>query len=366
MSILGKLGGELIDIVEWLEPPDNKLMAYRFQRHNNELKYGAKLTVREGQAAVFVNKGKLADAFGPGMYSLDAPNLPILSTLLGWAYGFQSPYKAEVYFVSTRRWTDEKWGTQNPIMLRDPEFGPVRVRAFGTYAIQVSDPKTFLQQLIGTDAEFESFEITGQLRSMIVSKFTDALGQLKVGVLDLAGNYAKVAAECQAKMSDELAAIGLKLVTFVIENISLPEDVEKALDTRTKMGVLGDMGQYTKFQAANAIGDAAKNPGGMGAIGAQLAAGVAIGGQMAGAMAGGLSAQQAPPPLPAAAAYYAGIGGRQAGPFDMAALQSQVASGAITRETLVWKSGMAGWVAAGTVGELAGLFAAVPPPLPPG
>src|SRR5215218_1790297 len=161
-TMFDKLRGEFIDIIQWTEPSDNQLMAYRFPRYNNEIKYGAKLTVREGQAAVFVNQGKLADVFGPGMYGLSAPNLPILSTILSWPYGFESPFKAEVYFISTKRWTDQKWGTPNPIMLRDPEFGPVRVRAFGTYAIQVTDPKTFLQQLVATDPSFEAFEITGQ------------------------------------------------------------------------------------------------------------------------------------------------------------------------------------------------------------
>ena len=353
-----------LDVIEWTEPADSQLLAYRFPVRGNEINYGAKLTVREGQAAVFVNQGKLADVFQPGMYGLSGPNLPILSTLMSWPYGFTSPFKAEVYFISTRRWTDQKWGTQNPIMLRDPEFGPVRLRAFGTFAIQVSDPKTFLQQLIGTDPSFETFDITGQLRSMIVSHFTDALGRLKVGVLDLAGNYAKVAAECQQRMNDEFANMGLRLATFVIENISLPEDVEKALDTRTKMGVLGDMGQYTKFQAANAIGDAAANPGGMGGIGAQLAAGAAIGGQMAGALGGGLAAQAAPPPLPASAAYFAGIGGKQEGPFDLEALQGRIAAGDIKRDTLVWKQGMGSWAQAGSVKEVAALLNASPPPLP--
>ncbi|MGL4553684.1 MAG: SPFH domain-containing protein [Gemmataceae bacterium] len=359
-----KLRGEFIDIVQWTEPADNQLMAYRFPRHNNELKYGAKLTVREGQAAVFVNQGKLADVFGPGMYGLSAPNLPILSTILSWPYGFESPFKAEVYFISTKRWTDQKWGTQNPIMLRDPEFGPVRVRAFGTYAIQVSDPKTFLQQLVATDPSFEAFEITGQLRSLIVSRFTDAIGQLKIGVLDMAGNYAQVAAAAQSKMNEEFAAMGLRLATFAIENISLPEDVEKALDTRTKMGVLGDLNQYAKFQTANAIGDAAANPGGVGGIGAQMAVGVAMGSQMAGSMGEAMRAPAAPPPLPGGPAFFVGVDGKQAGPFDVGALQTMAAQGRLRRETLVWKQGMPAWAAAGTVAELANVLASVPPALP--
>jgi membrane protease subunit (stomatin/prohibitin family) len=367
MGLFDKLKGELIDIIEWNETTDNQLLAYRFPRYNNEIKYGAKLVVREGQAAVFVNQGQLADVFPPGTYSLETRNLPLLSTLLGWMYGFESPFKAEVYFVSTKRWTDQKWGTQNPIMLRDPEFGPVRVRAFGTYAVQVSDPATFLRQLIGTDPSFETFEITGQLRSLIVSRFTDAIGKMGVGVLDFAGNYAKMGQDAQLKMSDEFANMGLKLVTFVVENISLPPEVEQALDTRTKMSVTGDLNRYTQYKTAEAIGTAAANPGGMAGVGAQLAAGVAIGSQMVGALAGqGASQGQAPPPLPANMAYHIALDGKAAGPFDLAGLEAKVKEGKLTRATLVWKPGMANWVAAGTVPELANVLEAVPPPLPPG
>jgi len=369
MGLFDKLKGELIDIIEWNEATDSQLLAYRFPRYNNEIKYGAKLVVREGQAAVFVNQGQLADVFPPGTYTLETRNLPILSTLLGWMYGFESPFKAEVYFVSTRRWTDQKWGTQNPIMLRDPEFGPVRLRAFGTYAIQVSDPATFLKQLIGTDPSFETFEIAGQLRSLIVAHFTDVLGKMHVSVLELAGNYGKIAQDAHVKMNDELSNMGLKLATFLIENISLPPEVEQALDTRTKMGVIGDMSQYTKYQAAEAIGTAAANPGGVGGLGAQLAAGVAVGGQMAGALGAGLAAQpaaaQAPPPVPQAVAFHVAIDGKPAGPFDLAALEAKVREGALTRSTLVWKPGMATWAPAGTVPELAKVLESSPPPLPP-
>ncbi len=368
MGLWDKLKGELIDIVEWNEAADNQMLAYRFPRYNNEIKYGAKLIVREGQAAVFVNQGQLADVFQPGTYGLDTRNLPILSTLMGWMYGFESPFKAEVYFISTKRWTDQKWGTQNPIMLRDPEFGPVRVRAFGTYAIQVSDPATFLRQLIGTDPSFETYEITGQLRSLIVSQFTDAIGKLGVGVLDFAGNYSKMGAEIQLKMNDEFANMGLKLATFVIENISLPPEVEQALDTRTKMSVTGDMNRYTQYKTAEAIGTAAANPGGLGGIGAQLAAGVAIGSQMAGAMTGAAQAQpqasQVPPALPTAVSFHMALDGKPAGPFDLAALEAKVREGKLTHNTLVWKPGLANWVTAGSMPELASILANVPPPLP--
>jgi membrane protease subunit (stomatin/prohibitin family) len=365
MGLLDKLRGELIDIIEWTQPTDSEVLAYRFPRYNNEIKYGAKLTVREGQAAAFVNEGQLADVYGPGMYTLETQNMPILSTIKGWKYGFSSPFKAEVYFISTKRWTDQKWGTQNPIMLRDPEFGPVRVRAFGTYAVQVTDPATFLRQLVSTDPSFETYEITGQLRNTIVARFTDALGRAKVAVLDLAGNQDKIAKVAMEGIGPDLAQMGLALPAFYIENVSLPPEVEQALDTRTKMGVLGDMNQFTKYQAATAIPQAAANPGGMGGVGAQLAAGLAVGGQMANALGAGMASQPSPPPLPATATFFASINGQQAGPFDLHALEAKVREGAITRNSLVWKQGMANWTAAGTVPELAGIFAAVPPPLPP-
>jgi membrane protease subunit (stomatin/prohibitin family) len=371
MGLLDKLRGELIDIIEWTEPAQNEALAYRFPRYQNEIKMGAKLVVREGQNAVFVNEGQMADVYKPGTYTLETQNMPILATIKGWKYGFHSPFKAEVYFISMRQWTDLKWGTQNPIMLRDPEFGPVRVRAFGTYAMHVSDPATFLRQLVATNPEFEKYEITGQLRNAIVSRIADAIGQAKIPVLDLAGNYEKAASVAQLKLAPELAAMGLSLTAFYIENISLPPEVEKALDQRTSMGVLGNMQQFTQFQAANAIRDAAQNPGGIAGVGAGLGAGF----QMANAMAGAFAQQPqqvaaapagGPPPLPTAVSFYIGLDGTQQGPFDMAALAAKAKVGQFTRSTLVWKQGMASWVAAETVPELQSFFAAVPPPLPHG
>jgi membrane protease subunit (stomatin/prohibitin family) len=360
MSLLDKIRGEFIDVIEWTEPSQSDILAYRFPRYDNEIKMGARLTVREGQAAAFVNEGQLADVFGPGMYTLQTQNLPILSTLKGWKYGFHSPFKAEVYFISTRQWTDQKWGTQNPIMLRDPEFGPVRVRAFGTYAFQVSDPATFLRQLVATDPSFETYEIANQLRNAIVARFVDAVGQAHVAVLDLAGNYDRISQAALEKIRPDLAAMGLALRSFYIENISLPPEVEQALDKRTQMGVLGNLDQYTKLQTANAIPEAAANPGGLGGVGASMAAGVALGNQMAHAM----QPSAAPLPLPGGEGFFVGQGGVQAGPFDLAALAARVRDGSLTPTTLVWRQGMPEWTAAGRVPELQPLFAAVPPPLP--
>lgn len=370
MSLWDKLRGEIIDIIEWTEPNDSQILCYRFPRYNNEIKYGAQLTVREGQAAAFVNEGQLADVYQPGRYKLETANMPILSTIKGWKYGFNSPFKCEVYFVSTKQWTDQKWGTQNPVMMRDPEFGPVRVRAFGTFAMKVTDPATFLRQLVATDPSFETYEITNQLRNMIVSRIADAIGQARIPVLDLAGNYEKLGGVLTTRLSSEVGAMGLGLTQFYVENISLPPEVEQALDTRTKMGVLGNLDQFAKYQSAEAIRDAAQNPGGIAGMGVGLGAGVAIGQQMGGAMAGMASApaQVTPPPAPAQAVapppplpsanIYVGIDGVQSGPFDLATVAAKIRAGAIKRDALIWKPGMANWSAAETMAELQNLFSA--------
>jgi membrane protease subunit (stomatin/prohibitin family) len=344
MGLWDKIRAELIDIIEWTEPSQSDILAYRFPRYDNEIKIGAQLTVREGQAAVVVNEGQIADVFGPGRQTLETQNLPVLSTLRGWKYGFHSPFKAEVYFVSTRQWTDQKWGTQNPLMLRDAEFGPVRL----------ADPKKFLRQLVATDPSFQTYEITHQLRNTIVSRFADVIGQAKIPILELAGNYERMSGLALERIAPDLAAMGLELTAFYIENISVPAEVEKALDERTKMGVIGNLGQYTQFQAAQAMRDAAQNPGGLAGAAAGIGAGVAIGNQIAGAMA-------APPPVPFPATYYLAIDGEQSGPFELPAVAAKARSGQLTSGTLVWKQGMTSWTAAESVPELRALLAAMPP-----
>jgi len=366
MGLWKKIRGELIDIIEWLDPTSDT-MVYRFERYNNEIKHGAKLVVREGQTAVFVNEGQLADVFDPGMHELETKNLPILSTLQGWAYGFQSPFKAEVYFVSTRRFTDLKWGTKNPIMLRDAEFGPVRLRAFGTYVIRVADPAALIREIVGTDGRFTTDEITSQLRNMIVSRFTDIIGESKIPVLDLAANYDELGQFVSGRIQSEFNTYGVELTKLLVENISLPPEVEQALDKRTSMGVIGNLQQYTQYQAAEAMRDAAQNPSGTAGAGMGMGMGFAMANQMGQSMAKDAQPSgQAPPPLPQqATAFYAAIDNQQAGPFDTNALQQKVQAGQMTRETLVWKEGMPEWTPAGQVPELQALFTSVPPPLPP-
>jgi len=365
MGLWDKLTREFIDIIEWTEPSQNEILAHRFPRSDNEIKNGAKLIVREGQAAVFVKEGQLADVMMPGMYTLDTKNMPILSKILGWKYGFESPFKCEVYFIATRQWTNQKWGTQNPVMLRDAEFGPVRLRAFGSYAFKITDPGTFLKELVSTDPSFEAFEITGQFRNVIVSRFIDSIGAAQIPVLDLVGNYERLGKLAQDRIAPSLATMGVSLTQFFVENISLPPEVEAALDKRTQMGVLGNLDQYTKFQSAEAIRDAAKNPGGMAGMGVGFGAGAALGNAMAaGAAAPGQTSVPLPPPIPLAVTFFVAINGVQQGPFDIPTLASKVHGREIQSGTLVWKAGMANWVAAESVAELSGLFGSVPPPLP--
>ncbi len=369
MGLFDKLKGEFIDVIAWTDDSPNTLV-HRFPRHNNEIKNGAELTVRESQAAVFIDEGQLADVFGPGMYQLETANLPILSTLKGWKHGFESPFKAEVYFVNMRQFTDQKWGTKNPITMRDPEFGPVRVRAFGSYAIRVSDPGKFIKEIVGTDGHFTTEEVTDQIRNILVSRFSDAMASSGIAVLDMAANYDELGGKLDERVTGDMEQYGIELRTLLVENISLPSAVEEALDKRTSMGVLGDMRQYTAYQTAEAIGDAAKNPGpgGMAAAGMGAGLGFAMANQIGQAMSQPPAAPgqaPSPPPLPQGPKYFAAVDGKQAGPFDAAALKQRIETGSVTRETLVWTEGMTEWAAAGDVEGVAKLFGATPPPLPP-
>lgn len=361
MALWDKLHGELVDIIEFIPTDAPDVMVWRFPRYENEIKYGAQLIVRESQSAAFINQGKLADIFSPGQYTLTTQNLPILSTLRGWKYGFESPFKAEVYFVSTRIFTDRKWGTKNPIMLRDAEFGPVRIRAFGNFQIKVTDPAALLRQLTGTDALFTTDQLDDQLRDMVVSRFADVIGQAKIPVLDLAANYEQLGKFVQTHIQPDFTPFGITIVNLFIENISLPDEVEAALDKRTSMGVIGNLNAYTQFQVANSVPDAAKNPGGLGAIGASFG----IGAAMAGAVGQAMSSPAAPPPLPNQSnAFFIAVNGKQTGPHSMDELTSLATAGQLTRQTLVWRNGMPQWSPASSVSELSNLFANVPPPLP--
>ncbi len=386
MSLWGKLTGEFVDIVEWTEDaPD--VLVHRFERYNNEIKMGAKLTVREGQLAIMVNEGQLgkgqaADVFQPGMYDLSTQNMPLLSTLQGWKFGFDSPFRAEVYFFNTRLFANLKWGTPGPAMMRDPEFGVVRVSAFGIYSIRVHDPKIVLRDLVGTKAVFTTEDIEENLRGKVSTKIKEAMPGLGVPVIDLNSKISVLGDKLKEVLAKDFGAMGFELNEVQVQSISLPEEVEKAIDQQGAMKAIGNMNQFAQYQAAQAMRDAANNQGAAGAmmgigVGGMLNQGMGglfnQGGQQqqpqGGFGGGGMQQpapqQMAPPPLPTAVKFFAAIGGAQAGPFDLNQLRQQLQAGAMNKDTLVWHAGMPGWTAAGAVGELASLFSELPPPLPP-
>jgi membrane protease subunit (stomatin/prohibitin family) len=366
MGFFDKLRGEFIDIIEWTDDSRNT-MVYRFERHDNEIKMGAKLIVRESQVAVFINKGKLADIFEPGDYTLQTDNLPILSTLQGWKHGFHSPFKAEIYFVNTRRFTDLKWGTKNPITLRDPEFGPIRIRAFGTYAIKIKNAENFIKEIVGTDGHFTTDEITDQLRNLIVSRFADIVGEAKIPVLDMAANYDELGDFITEKIRPDFVAYGIDITKMLVENISLPAAVEEVLDKRTSMGIIGNLNQYTQFQAANAMEKAAENDG-MAGGGLGMGMGFAMANQMSQTLSQPRQAPTtgaAPPPLPQQKSFHVAINGESQGPLPLDQLKQLVSNGSLTRESLVWTEGMSDWKKAVEVDDVKNLFTAAPPPLPP-
>ncbi len=363
------LKGQFIDVIEWTDDTRNT-MVYRFERYGNSIMYGAKLTVREGQVAVFVHEGQLADLFEPGLYQLETNNMPLLTALQHWDHGFSSPFKSEIYFVNTRRFGGLKWGTQNPIMLRDPEFGALRLRAFGSYAVRVRDAATFLREIVGTDGDFTQDKISGQIRNIVVQKVSRVLAASGIPALDMAANTRDLSQMVSEAIAPTLAEYGLDMPELYIENISLPPEVEKVLDQRTSMGIVGDLNKYTQFSAAQAMQNAAEgNDGGMGAgLGAGMGMGMGMGmAQTMGQAMGQQGAAQppqgsAPPPPPPSAEpqWHIAENGQTRGPFA----QSQLAS-EITRDTLVWTEGQDGWKKAGDVPALQRLFSATPPPPPP-
>ena len=301
MSILDKIKGQLIDVIEWSDN-SGKTMVHKYDMNGKEIMNGAQLTVRESQVAIFVSEGQLADIFEPGRYELKTSNMPILTALKSWKYGFNSPFKCDVYFVNTKQFLDMKWGTSNPVMMRDAEFGMIRLRAFGIYSFKVSDPETFLKEVFGSAALYTVDGVEGQIKRTLVSGLSDAIAESKIPALDLAANYDELAEFALNNINPKLASLGLTLCSFVIENISLPEEVEKSMDKKTSMGVLGNLDQYAKYQAAEAMREAANNDGnGMAGMGVGMGAGAAMGQMFAQAMNPAAQAPAAQPAAPAAA-----------------------------------------------------------------
>lgn len=293
MGLLDYLKTQLLEIIQW-QDDSRDTISWRFPDEDKEIKRGAQLIVRESQTAQFIYLGQFGDTFGPGKHSLLTENIPILSTLKGWKYGFESPFKADVYFVNTRVFTGNKWGTSNPVMMRDPDFGIVRARAFGTYDFRVTDVRTFLREVAGTDENFRIDEFADTMRSRIVSVFTDALASAKVPALDVASRYTEIGEALLPLINPAISSkYGIEIPSFMVENISLPPEVEKAIDKRSSMAAIGNLNDYVKLQMADALG---RGDGGGGVAGtaAQFGAGLAMGQQM-------LQALQTPAPTPAAA-----------------------------------------------------------------
>ena len=371
MPIFDFLSGQFIDVIHWTDDTRDT-MVWRFEREGHEIKYGAKLTVREGQAAVFVHEGQLADVFTPGLYMLETNNMPVMTSLQHWDHGFRSPFKSEIYFIATTRFTNLKWGTKNPIMLRDPEFGPTRIRAFGTYTVRVSDPARFLSEIVGTDGEFTMDEIGFQIRNIIVQAFSRIIAGSGILVLDMAANTRDLGKLVAGEITAVVADYGLEIPEFYIENISLPPAVEEALDKRTSMGIAGDLSRYTQYSTAEAMTAAAKNPSGGGGIGAGLGMGMgmAMAQQMADKGPWGerpeAGAPAPPPPPPVEHVWHIAENGQTHGPYSKARLGRMVTEGSLTRDSHVWTAGQDGWKRAEDVAELAQLFTVMPPPPPPG
>ncbi len=373
MGIMNFIKNQLIDVVEWPEETPGVLV-HRFERAGNEIKRGAKLIVRPGQSAVFVNEGQIADKFEPGTYTLETKNLPILTTLLMLPYGFNSWHKAEVYFIKRTEQLDRKWGTAQPITMRDADFDKVRIRAFGNYSYRVGMTDNMLQRFVGAKSEFKAEELEKQIQLKAISEFSDSLGELRIPALDLASKYNEIGERVMQNLQPVMNNMGLELMTFTVGNISLPEDVNAAIDKAGAIGALGGMQGYQQMKAADALGDMAKNQGTGGTM-----MGMMLGGNL-GAFAGQQFQQQQqyqqqqyqqqqqqmapPPPPPPAPMFYVATNGQQQGPFTVQQLQGMIAQGTFGPASMVWTTGMSGWAAANTVAALSTLFGPVPPPPP--
>ncbi len=276
MSLIDFIKKQFIDVLHWSETGDGTL-AWRFPMDGMEIQNGASLTVREGQMALFVDEGRVADVFGPGRYTLNTQTLPVLTYLKNWDKLFESPFKSDVYFFSTRGQLDQKWGTSNPVTLRDADFGLIRLRAFGIYAYHLVDPKTFYQKVSGTRESYERDELAGQLRNSLVAGLSDLFAASGVPFADMAANLDEFGAAMQAKAAPLFAGYGLQLDSLVVQNLSLPDELQKTLDQKIGMNIIGDMARYTQYQVASSIPDAARNEGGLAAIGAGLGVGVGFG-----------------------------------------------------------------------------------------
>ena len=362
MGLFDWIFSQFIDVIEWTDDSQDT-MVYRFPRKNNEIKYGAKLTVRESQMAIFVNEGVIADILNPGIYELDTNNLPIMTSLQHWDHGFNSPFKAEVYFLNTKRFRDLKWGTKNPIMLRDPEFKMVRLRAFGTYEIRITKPDVFMKEIVGTDSHFTIDEIESQLSNHILNRLPIVLGESDISILDFATNYGKFGDYITEKIAPSFDEYGLELTHMLVENISLPKEVENALDKRTSREITEDLEAHIKYQTGEALGNSAN--GGSSAIGDMIGmgAGIALGQEMLNKTKS--TDKNTPPALPSRdeTLYHVAIDGVSDGPYDIRKIRELIKTGQLKEDTLVWKKSLKDWKNAKDI--LGEHFSKnTPPPLP--
>lgn len=375
MGLWDKFKSELIDIVEFLDNSDNTL-SYRFERKDNEIKNGAKLTVRPGQIAVFVNEGKYADVFREGLYALATQNLPILSTLKGWKYGFDSPFKAEVYFLSTKHFNDQQWGTMAPITLDDPRYGMIEVKAFGTYGFQIVDPIKFHEKFVATDNHYTTEELKKNMMGSMGGYIMDVMGELGLTYDTFAKKNQETSAAVLAHLKKHYEKYGLDMLEFNIMGMNLTDQFKKEIAELSRLDKI-NMQKLAQYKTAQAIEKSAENPSGGAGMGMGFGMGMGMGNMMANQM--GQMYQQpqnqqpqnfqsgggAPPPLPGQVKFFIAINGQQHGPYEMPQMQQMIQAGQVTKEMMVWKEGMAAWAAAGSTPELGGMFGATPPPPPP-
>ncbi len=345
MGLFDWLASQFIDVIEWLDESRDTIV-YRYPRPDNEIKQGAKLIVRPSQMAVFVSEGEIADVLGPGTYILDTKNLPILTNLQHWDHGFESPFKAEVYFVNTRRFGDLKWGTKSPIIIDDPILGPVRIRAFGSYEIRVVEPAKLIKEVAGTDGLFTTDELKEQLSNLILAHFPEVIAKSGISIFDLAKHYRELSGKIQELLQPYFSEYGLKLEKLLIENLSVPKEVEKALDERSAQKVIGNLDDYIKYKGAQGL-----EKGGSASELVGLGAGMAMAEKML---------KKTPPPLEEEV-YYVAVDNKPVGPLTKKEIEAMIAKGELARDQKVWKEGMSRWQEAQEV--LSDLFKKVPPPI---
>ena len=373
MGLFDKIRGEFIDIIEWVDESRDTLV-WKFPRYQNEIKMNAKLTVRESQVAIFMNEGKIADVYQPGMHTLTTQNMPVLTTLRGWKYGFNSPFKVDVYYVSTRQFPDLKWGTKNPITLEDARFGFVEFRAFGNYSIRVTDAVKFLTEVAGTNPEFDTASIQEQLRTWVVREITDALGESGIPIEKIAGNVNELSELVQGKVSERFGRYGITIHDFRLENVNMPDELKKEIFELSRLNKI-DINKLAQMKAAKSIEKAAENQGGTMGAGMGMGMGFGMGSMMTNMMGGMMNPGQQqnqqsgnsnmPPPPPPVTQYHVAEGGKQHGPFSLEQVGQLISQGQLKQDSMMWKAGLAAWVKANEIPEVVTLFSNTPPPPPP-